>query len=144
MDLVRVGPRLILSTRIGNEQILPGVQDGFFNRSDMGTVRGILQYEQQWGWIRKKGGVRSVEGRAEKLATRFNSLFPGAHRRITVDDVREMAKCGLIGRHGYYEQSDLHTINGILRYELLRGQRLARSDYDPVAKPVSLRRKELR
>ncbi len=75
-----------------------------------------------------------MEGHAAKLATRFNSLFPGAHRRITADDVREMAKCGLIGRYGCFEQSDLHTINGILRYELLRGQRLARSDYDPVVK----------
>jgi len=77
---------------------------------------------------------------AQKLATRFNSLFPGAHRKVTADDVREMASCGLIGRHGYYEQLDLHTINGILRYELLRAQRLAKSDSDPVAKPVSAKK----
>ena len=61
---------------------------------------------------------------AEKFAQKFNSLFQGSHRKITADDVREMAKCGLIGRHRYFEQTDLHTVNGILRYELLRQQRV--------------------
>ena len=85
-----------------------------------------------------------MEGHAAKFATRFNSLFPGAHRKITADDVREMAKCGLIGRHGYFEQLDLHTINGILGYELLRAQRLASANSDPMAKPLSLKGKRTR
>ena len=60
---------------------------------------------------------------AEKFAQKFNSLFQGSHRKVSADDVREMTRCGLIGRHGYYEQLDLHTVNGILRYESLRSQR---------------------
>jgi len=63
---------------------------------------------------------------AEKFAIKFNSLFQGAYRKVTADDVREMTKCGLIGRHGYYEQLDLHTVNGIIRCEYLRDQRLNR------------------
>ena len=72
---------------------------------------------------------------AEKFAVKFNSLFQGAYRKITADDVREMTKCGLIGRHGYFEQMDLHTVNGIIRCELLRDQRLNRIN---IKRPVEV------
>jgi hypothetical protein len=61
---------------------------------------------------------------AEIFALKFNSLFQGSYRKITANKVREMTKCGLIGRSGYFEQMDLHTVNGIIRYELLRNQRI--------------------
>jgi hypothetical protein len=75
---------------------------------------------------------------AEKFAIRFNSLFRGAHRKINAEDIREMTKCNLIGRRGYFEQLDLHTVNGILRYEFLRAQRLGKPDNEHPVEAVSM------
>lgn len=74
---------------------------------------------------------------AEKFALKFNSLFQGSHRKITADDVREMTKCGLISRHGYFEQMDPHTVNGILWYELLRSQRINKFNIERVIEVTS-------
>jgi hypothetical protein len=61
-----------------------------------------------------------------EFAVRFNTTVPGAHRLVTADDIRELAHCGLIGRHGFFGHQDLETIRAILRYEQLRQKRLER------------------
>ncbi|HEY49414.1 MAG TPA: hypothetical protein G4O13_05145 [Dehalococcoidia bacterium] len=55
-----------------------------------------------------------------KFAERFNLIVRGAYRPVTVDDIRSMMKCGLIGRCGFFDRSDLQTVRGILQYERLR------------------------
>jgi len=70
--------------------------------------------------------VKRLAGNAEQFAEQFNSMFPGAFRILTTDDVKEMIRCGLIRRHGYYEWMDLQTVRGIIQYEALRKQRLSR------------------
>jgi len=44
---------------------------------------------------------------------------PGAYRRMTVEDIIDMTKCGLIARSGYYLRDDLQTVRGVLQYEKL-------------------------
>jgi hypothetical protein len=66
----------------------------------------------------------------EKFAAKFNSTLPGAYRIITVNDIRQMAHCGLIGHHGFFERADLETVRGILRYEWLRASELGVSSID--------------
>ena len=70
--------------------------------------------------------MEKLAGSTQKFAERFNSMFPGAHRHLAPEDVREMVHCGLIRRHGYYEWMDLQTVRGILQYERSRAQRLGR------------------
>jgi len=70
--------------------------------------------------------VKRLAGNAEQFAEQFNSLFPGAFRILTADDVKEIVRCGLIRRHGYYEWLDLQTVRGIIQYEALRNQRLSK------------------
>jgi hypothetical protein len=70
--------------------------------------------------------VEKLAGNTQQFAERFNSMFPGAHRSLAAEDVREMVRCGLIRRHGYYEWLDLQTVRGILQYERSRAQRLGR------------------
>lgn len=65
---------------------------------------------------------------AQKFADLFNAKVPGAHRQITVDDVRDMTTCGLIGRYSYYIHLDIETVRSILRYEKLREYREKRDD----------------
>jgi hypothetical protein len=43
----------------------------------------------------------------EKFADFFNAKVPGAHRQITVDDVRDMVTCGLIGKFSCFLDLDL-------------------------------------
>ena len=54
------------------------------------------------------------------FAAKFNSIVPGAYRHVTDDDIRWMMKCGLIGRCGFFDRSDLQMVRGILQYELIR------------------------
>lgn len=70
--------------------------------------------------------MEKLAGSTQQFAERFNSMFPGAHRPLAAEDVREMVHCGLIRRHGYYEWLDLQTVRGILQYERSRTQRLGR------------------
>ena len=77
----------------------------------------ILEYEMepiQWadGWAVIADPVR--------FASRFNLTVPGAYRRVTGDDVRLMAQCGLIGRCGFFDWSDVEKVRAILLYEQLR------------------------
>jgi len=55
-----------------------------------------------------------------RLAKEFNDVVPGAYRSVTVDDIRMMTECGLIGHHSCYGESDIRIVIGVLRYELLR------------------------
>ncbi len=45
---------------------------------------------------------------------------PGAYRRITAQDIRDMTNCGLIGKYQYYGRTDLEIVRAILLYEQLR------------------------
>ena len=65
-----------------------------------------------------------------KFAIWFNEKYPGGHRRITADDVRDMTECGLIGRHGFYLRAELGTIMGILQYEEMWAKRSAQESAD--------------
>lgn len=64
----------------------------------------------------------------KQFADWFTAKVPGAHRQITVDDVRDMTTCGLIGKYGFYIQLDIQTVRGILQYELLRENRQKRGE----------------
>ena len=66
--------------------------------------------------------------RPDKFAAEVNAKLPGAHRQITVDDVKDMTNCGLIGRYGYYIQLDIETVRAILHYEQLRENRQKRDE----------------
>ena len=62
-----------------------------------------------------------------KFASWFNSVVPGAYRKITTQDIRDMETCGLIRRHGgYYHHTDLEMVRGILQYEQMREKRSAK------------------
>jgi hypothetical protein len=76
--------------------------------------------ENEWadGW--------AIMAEPRRFAAKFNSAVPGAYRQVTVDDVKQMAHCGLIGRHGFFTREDLETVRGILRYEQLREQEAER------------------
>ena len=60
----------------------------------------------------------------DRFAKEFNEVVPGAYRRITTQDVRDMTDCGLIGRYSYYGHVDLENVRAILRYEELRQKRI--------------------
>ncbi len=60
----------------------------------------------------------------DKFAEWFNSVVIGAYRKITTQDVRDLAECGLIRIYGYYGHSDLQTVRAILLYEQMREMRL--------------------
>jgi hypothetical protein len=62
-----------------------------------------------------------------KFASRFNAAVPGSHRAVTPDDIRALAHCGLIGRHGFFDRTDMETVRGILQYEKVRNTRFERS-----------------
>jgi hypothetical protein len=65
-----------------------------------------------------------------KFAEEFNQIVPGAYRRITTQDVRDMTDCGLIGRYSYYGHVDLENVRAILRYEELRRKRIEKQPSD--------------
>lgn len=66
--------------------------------------------------------------RPDKFAAEVNAKLPGAHRQITVDDVRDMTSCGLIRKYGYYMHSDTETVRSILQYKQLRQNRQKREE----------------
>lgn len=70
-----------------------------------------------------------------KFASLFNEKYPGAYRRVTAEDVRDMATCGLIDRYGFYLRSELETIRGILQYEHMRERRLTQEAHDKEEPP---------
>ncbi len=60
----------------------------------------------------------------DRFAKEFNEVVPGAYRRITSDDVRDMYDCGLIGKYYSFGHKDIETVRAILRYEELRQKRI--------------------
>ena len=66
--------------------------------------------------------------RPDKFADFFNAKVPGAYRQITVDDVRDMVTCGLIGKFDCFLNLDIETVRAILQYEQLRQNRQKRAD----------------
>jgi len=60
----------------------------------------------------------------QKFADLFNAKVLGVHRQITVDDIRLLTECGLIKRYGWYDSTDLQTVIGILKFELITQQRV--------------------
>jgi len=62
----------------------------------------------------------AIVAEANRFADRVNTLVRGAYRQVTVDDIKQMERCGLIGRHGFFTREDLETVRGILMYEQLR------------------------
>jgi len=50
----------------------------------------------------------------EKFAAWFDRVMPGAYRQITVDDVRDMVTCGLIGKFDCFLNLDLETVRAVL------------------------------
>ena len=59
----------------------------------------------------------------EKFAAEVNARLLGAHRQITVDDVRDMTTCGLIGKYGFYGHLELEMVRCVLLYEQLQQNR---------------------
>jgi hypothetical protein len=70
----------------------------------------------------------------DKFASWFNQVVPGAHRRITAQDTRDLTAAGLIGKYGYLGRADFETVRGVLQYEEMRQARLARSKVQPACK----------
>ena len=60
----------------------------------------------------------------KRFAETFNQECPGAYQTVTADDIRLMTECGIIGHYGCYGDSDIRTIVGVFRYELLREKRI--------------------
>ena len=66
----------------------------------------------------------------------FNVTYRGAHRNVSVEDIREMTECGLIGRYRYYSPSqDGEIIRGILQYEQMREKRTTQETTDDKEEP---------
>jgi len=84
-----------------------------------------LGRQSEWadGW--------AVAADPARFAAKFRATVPAAYRTITANDIRQMAHCGLIGHHGFFERADLETVRGILRYEWLRARELGVSSIDP-------------
>ena len=87
------------------------------------SYRGQNIVDTRWanGW--------AVVADPVKFAARFNLTVSGAYRHVTCDDIRQMEQCGLIGRSGFFDRSDLETVRGILQYEQLR-QEAARKEIE--------------
>jgi len=70
----------------------------------------------------------------DRFAEWFNLVVPGAYRKVTVQDIRDMTECGFIGKYQYYGRADLETVRAILLYEQMREERLAQSKKRPTCK----------
>lgn len=66
--------------------------------------------------------------RPDKFAAEVNAKLPGAHRQITVDDVRDMVACDLIGKFNWFLTLDIEIVRAVLQYEQLRQNRQERAD----------------
>jgi hypothetical protein len=73
-----------------------------------------------------KALMRQLSISPEKFVIWVNSTMPDAHRHISIQDIKDMTECRLIGRYGYLGRTDLETIRAVLKYEKLRQQRIER------------------
>jgi hypothetical protein len=62
----------------------------------------------------------AIVAQPDRFADRVNAIVRGAYRQVTADDIKQMERCGLIGRRGFFTREDLETVRGILLYEQLR------------------------
>jgi hypothetical protein len=76
----------------------------------------------------------------EAFAEYFNTKIPDVYRKITVDDVRLMTECGLVGRYNYYIRQDLETVRGVLMYEQMREKLPEKQEKRPVEKSNDVER----
>ena len=72
--------------------------------------------------------MRRLIVRAEQFVEWFNRVVPGAYREVTTEDVEDMTRCELIGRHGEYLRLDIETVRCVLLYEQLRENRQKRDE----------------
>jgi hypothetical protein len=75
--------------------------------------------------------VQDVATSPARFAVEFNQTVPGAYRKISVQDVKLLTECGLIGRYKYYAESDILTVIGILQYERFREKRIEKEEKAP-------------
>ncbi len=54
---------------------------------------------------------------SDKFTEWFNQIVPGAYRKITTQDVRDMAGCKLIAKYQYFGRADSEVVRAILLYE---------------------------
>ena len=66
--------------------------------------------------------------RPDRFADEVNANLLGAHRQITVVDVRDMVTCGLIGKFDCFLNLDIETVRAVLQYELLCQNRQKRDE----------------
>jgi len=64
----------------------------------------------------------------DKFTEWFNSVVPGAYRKLTAEDARDMAECKLIGKYGYYSYNDLEVVRAVLQYEQFQNERSQKED----------------
>jgi hypothetical protein len=76
----------------------------------------------------------------DRFAELINGVMPGAYRNITVQDIRDMTICGLIGHYGYYGHSDIETVRAILQYEQLREKRIQEQLIEDKSEPQKCKR----
>ena len=58
-----------------------------------------------------------------KFAVKFNCTVPGAYRSVTAENIRQITRCGLIERHGFFTREDLETVRGIIMYEQMKTEK---------------------
>ena len=75
-----------------------------------------------------------------KFAALFNEKYPGAYRKVTAQDVRDMTTCCLIGRYGFYLRDDLELVRGVLQYEQMREKRSAQPTLEDSQEPPKCKR----
>lgn len=75
----------------------------------------------------------------QKFADLFNAKVPGAYRQVTADDIQLLAECRLIKRYGFYDNTDLQTVIGILNYEQLREKRTQQEKIEASGDPPPCR-----
>ncbi len=59
---------------------------------------------------------------SDKFTEWFNQIVPGAYRKITTQDVRDMVGCKIIAKYQYFGRADSEVVTAILLYEQLREQ----------------------
>ena len=64
----------------------------------------------------------------DKFAEWFNEAVPGAYRKLTVQDIRDITECGLIMKYNYFSRDDLEIVRAVLQYEQLRQERESKTN----------------
>lgn len=79
----------------------------------------------------------------EEFATWFNEKYPGAYRRISTADVKNLIACELIHKYGLYSTSqDGKTVMAILQYEQMQEKESAKPTLEDKQEPPKCTRCE--